>query len=192
MDSVLRKEVPEGRWHVVQVNAKRETWAMQNLQGHGHEVYLPTVRKTVRDVIQRRGRRKSLAPTLAMVPAFPGYLFVFVRAAREWPSILTTHGVKGAISTAASGAPSCVPTREVEALKAAEEKGLNELMSEAELDARLAQLDEGDPCRVQMDGALGWLRAVYAGPVDDERCAVLVSLCGRDSRVPISKARVSA
>lgn len=178
-----------GRWYVLAVNSKRETWAKENLRRNGHEVFLPTLRKTVPAWVQHGGRRRRQGSVIVTWPLFPGYLFVNVRATTEWPSIFTTHGVKSAVG---AGRPGMVRAGVVEALQAAEAAGFNELMSPDELDARLANVEAGDEVRVRMGGVLDELKAIFAGDVDDERCEVLVSLCGCDSRVKVHKARVSA
>lgn len=185
-------EQVEGRWHAVTVSSKRETWALANLRKNGHYGYLPMWRRDVvrHDYVMRKGiRRRIKRQEVVATPLFPGYLFVLVRASHEWPSIYTTHGVKSVVGTADRAAP--VRRGVVEALQAAEAAGFNELMSREALNQRIAALDAGDPIRLTMGGHVDFLEAVYCGEVDDERCEVLVSLCGRDSRVKVEKARVS-
>jgi transcription antitermination factor NusG len=121
---------------------------------------------------------------------FPGYVFVRVRTAQEWSSIFITRGVRSVLGT--RDRPSPVRRGVIEALQLAEAAGLNELMSAQELDARLADVKIGDEVRVEMAGVLGELKAIYCGDVDDDRCEILISMCGRDSRTKVSKARLSA
>lgn len=183
------EEAATPRWHVIAVKAKRETWAAQNLRANGHEVYLPLRLATTMWGIQNGKRVKLAREAIYSTPLFPGYLFVRIQSAKEWASIFTTWGVQSVIGTRER--PAAVRKGVIEGLKATEEKGLIRLETAEELSQRVANMAQGDQVKVAMGGVLGELAAIFDAEVDDERCAVLLSLCGSDSRrVVLDKARV--
>lgn len=185
-------ETAQERWHVVQVKAKHEIWAAQNLRHNGHEVYLPMRRLTETagvGFVQRKGAVKARVEggRIRSLPLFPGYLFVLVRSATEWASIFTTMGVTSVVGTRER--PQAVRKGVVEKLKEAEELGLMAMASVEEINDRLAGVEAGDPVKLLMMGEE--MAAVFGTNIDAERCMVLVSICGRDSRTYVPKALVS-
>lgn len=191
-NQVEEKEL-QGRWYLLTAKPGQETWALQNLRVNDHEAWLPTWRRPVRRAIwiQRRGKRtRTTQVEIESGALFPGYLFVKVHSVSEWPSILSTHGVRRLVGTGAR--PMAVQRGVVELLMAAEVAGLNEYMTVDELDARLLGLEAGDPVTVTLSRGMADLKAIFVEQFDDERAVVLVSLCGCESRVKVSKSRLSA
>jgi transcriptional antiterminator RfaH len=182
-------EMAAQRWYVVRVKGKSETWAAQNLRANRHDVYLPMRRTTLKaGFIMRKGRRVRIErDTISSSPLFPGYLFVRVRHDAEWASIFTTHGVQSVVGVGER--PQAVRKGEVLKLQLAEQLGLMSLASVEAINDRLAGVEEGDPVKVLMLGET--IQAIFGTDIDEERCMVLLSICGRDSRTYVPKALVS-
>lgn len=75
----------EENWLVVQVQPRKEAYATQHLQRQRFRTFLPRLRAT---------RTRARKFESALVPLFPGYLFVGVDASSEnWRAIKGTRGV---------------------------------------------------------------------------------------------------
>jgi transcription antitermination factor NusG len=123
------------RWYVVNTQPNREAGACAQLEAQGFRVFLPRILKTVRHA-------RKLKTVKA--PAFPGYLFVILDAARDrWRSVNGTFGVIRLVM--ANDAPMPTPVGVVETL--------------------LDTMDETGLCRFDRDLAVGQKVKVTVGPL---------------------------
>jgi transcriptional antiterminator RfaH len=183
-------ELKAQRWYVVRVKGKHERWAAQNLKANKHQVYLPMWRRAAKvGFVQRKGqvRGRIEHDAVSSSPLFPGYLFVRVEDEGEWASILTTMGVQSVVGVRERF--TCVRAGEVLKLQLAEKLGLMAMASAEAIHERLAGVEPGDPVKLLMVGEE--MQAIFGTNVDEERCMVLLSICGRDSRIYVPKALVS-
>lgn len=162
------------RWYVVQTQPHAEAKAVAHLNRQGFAAYLPRYLK------RRRHARRT--ETIA-APLFPRYLFVTVDlAAQRWRAIQSTVGVSRLVCSGDRPAP--VPDGIVDALKRREdERGYVTLDQQP--------LAPGDRIRV-LDGVFSDCLGLYVGMTDGERVAVLLDLLGRQVRVVIDSALVTA
>lgn len=166
--SKMGYQVGEARWHLLCVNGRQERLARAYLQRARHEVYLPL------RLIQ--GRDKVYGK-----PLFPGYLFVRVHADAEWRDIFCTPGVAGVYS--AGDRPAALPKAAVAEMRNREEGGFVRLVGDVGGPPVECAYKSGQRVRI------GVLEAIFQERVDGNRCRLLVSLCGADSRpvVPMSQ-----
>lgn len=100
-------------WYAAYTNPRTELRAAERLRAQGYDVFMPTMRKTVRHARQTR---------TIETPLFPRYLFVSLDLSRDrWRSINGTAGVSALVS--ANDRPLPLATGLVEALMAAEAAG---------------------------------------------------------------------
>lgn len=108
MQAHPRPHADETRWYVVQTQPGAESRATAHIERQGFAVFCPRDRKTVRHA------RKH---TVALVPLFPGYLFLRLDVLRQrWRSINGTRGVARLLTH--GDVPSPVPHGVVETLQA--------------------------------------------------------------------------
>jgi transcriptional antiterminator RfaH len=152
------------RWYVLSTQWRQEKLALENLQRQGFEAYLPLHLVEVKP-------KGQPARTISL-PLFPRYLFCQVDlGVTGWRSIYGTRGVQGVLPCETHA--SRVLARLVADIQRREVQGLVAL-TPAQLPCRWAPGD-----RV----SYGVVReAIFCERVDDRRCAILVSLLGRDSR----------
>ena len=92
-------------WVVARTKPQQEGYALKNVVRQGYEAYLPRC-------IEPRTRR--------VAPLFPGYLFV--NAPQRWRWLCSTYGILTVILST-DGAPSQLPSRVIEDIRAREDKG---------------------------------------------------------------------
>lgn len=163
------------RWYVAQTHVHAEAKAIGHLMRQGFEAYLPQYGKT-----RRHARRLEKV----RAPLFPGYLFVALDVARErWRAIRSTVGIRTLICD--GDAPVAVPTGVVDTIRAREnENGLVEVPP-------LVPFDKGDVVRIT-DGPMCDQVGLFDCATDEDRVVVLLTLLGRQVRVPVPSATVSA
>lgn len=163
----------DARWFVISVNKSQERFAANHLRQAGHVTYCP-----LRVIVSRK------AGAVAR-PFFPGYVFANVRADAEWREIFLTPGVKAVVGGGERPRP--LPAGVVREIKSRERNGLLELV---EPDKRECPHQEGDRVKVELGPHGAVVEAIFLGRVDDERCSLLVSLLGTDSRQVAKLSRV--
>ena len=163
----------EGRWFVISVNKNQERFAANHLRQAGHLTYCP-----LRVIVSRK------AGTVAR-PFFPGYVFANVQADADWRDIFLTPGVKAVVGGGERPRP--LPAGVVREIKSRERNGFLELV---EPDKRECPHQEGDRVKVELGPHGAVVEAIFLGRVDDERCSLLVSLLGTDSRQVAKLSRV--
>ncbi len=134
------------RWYVAQTIAKRELFALAELEAQSFHVFCPYVMRTVRHARKARTVKSAF---------FPGYLFVALDLARDrWRSANGTLGVKRLLA-GGDGAPLPAPKGVVEAMQ--------------------GYVDETGACRFDRDLQAGQAVRIIAGPLTDT-LGTLVSL----------------
>jgi transcription antitermination factor NusG len=162
------------RWHVAATAPRKERLALDNLVRQGFCGFLPTLTETRRHARQFR---------TAIVPLFPGYLFVIIDRERPgWRRVNGTRGVERLISD--SDGPVAVAPGVVEALvEACDSRGVVRFGG--------AAMAAGDAVRVvagPFTGALGVLHRLD-GPA---RAQVLLTLLGGAVMVGTAKEWLAA
>jgi transcriptional antiterminator RfaH len=139
--------------------------AERNLARQGYRTFLPQVKETVR----RAGQFKQ-----AVVPLFPGYIFVGLDAWQSWSPINATLGVVRLVSFHRDGAPAEVPGGFIAALHA--RCG----------DQGLVAVDPGPPIGTHVavrEGPFAGHVGLVVGLKSNQRVALLMSLFGQEVTV---------
>lgn len=165
----------EQRWYVVQTQAQRETRAEANLRRQGFHTYLPRYLRT-----RRHARRVEMVAR----PLFPRYMFVAFNAARDsWRSVRSTYGVSDLVAVGTEPVP--VPEGIVEEIRAREgEQGYVQL-------GLPPGVGPGSAVRL-IDSLFSDYRGVLARVADGRRVEVLLEFLGREVRVLVPAASISA
>ena len=163
------------RWYVANTHPKLEKTALENLKRQGFAAYLPRYRK-----VRRHARRVEKIAA----PLFPGYLFISMDvAATRWRAIRSTIGVRHLVCQ--GDAPTPVPEGVVEDIQAHEDQEGLVAVSDP------IPFKKGDVVQIA-DGPLrehtGWFDCVS----DDHRIMVLLTLLGRQIRLPFAAELVRA
>lgn len=163
------------RWYAVHCQPQSERKACFNLERQGYQVYLP-------QYLKRRRHARRLDWVRA--PLFPRYLFVALDDERtRWRPINSTVGVSAIVGWGDTPMP--VPDWVMDEIRSREDKdGLIALG--AGLTFRKG--DEVHIVRGPMADSIGIFDAV----ADHERVVVLLSLMGRQVRVRVPMAAISA
>jgi transcription antitermination factor NusG len=103
---------PRTGWIVATTHSQAERWADANLNRHGYRTYLPLVARRRRVPVLRT------LSTIAIVPLWPGYLFVHHDSRDSWRPIYETPGVKAVIRCGSE--IQWAPEAEISALQATE------------------------------------------------------------------------
>ena len=163
------------RWYVVHTQPHAEGRAEFNLRRQGFATYSP-----------RYLRKRRHARRIEMVarPLFPRYLFVAIDRARDrWRAVHSTFGVSRLIS--AGDEPLSIPDAIVDDIRARESSdGLVAL-------GLPAGMAPGSSVRL-IDGIFADAKGVLERIADDRRVAILLDLLGREVRVFVPPASVSA
>jgi transcriptional antiterminator RfaH len=159
---------PTNRWYVASTHPHAESRALWHLTNQGFGAYLP-----------RYLKRRTHARRTEMVsaPLFPGYLFVDMDvAATRWRAIRSTVGIRHLICR--GDAPVPVPKGVVEDIRARESQDGVVPVPEPPPFARgeAVEVREG-PFRDQV----GFFECVN----DEERIVILLSMLGRQLRIPL-------
>lgn len=163
------------RWYVAHTHPKLERTALDNLRRQGFLAYLPRYPKT---------RRHARRTEKIAAPLFPGYLFISMDiAATRWRAIRSTIGVRHLICQ--GDAPTPVPDGVVEDIQAREgADGLVAVRDPLPFKAGDAVQIAGGPLREHT----GWFECL----TDDHRVMVLLTLLGRQIRLPFAQELVRA
>lgn len=163
------------RWYVVHTQAQGERRAECNLHLQGFTTYLPRYLR-----IRRHARRVDMVAR----PLFPRYLFVALDVARDpWRSIQSTFGVSNLVVIGNN--PISLPDGIIDEIRSREgDEGFVKL-------GLPAGLRPGSPIRL-IDGIFEEHRGIFERLADSHRVAVLLKLLGRDVRVLVPAASVSA
>ena len=153
------------RWYVIQTQPHAEHRAIFHLERQGYAIYCPRVRKVVRHA------RKV---TNALIPLFPGYLFLQLGANQAWRSVNGTFGVIRLIT--AGDAPQAVPLGVVENILAHAGDDGSIVLSES--------LKIGQAVRVT-DGPFADLMGTLERLNSAGRARVLLHLLGRSVSVSL-------
>jgi len=162
------------RWYVVHTQPNAESRAVLNLDRQGFEAYLPRYLKS------RRHARKL---ERVARPLFPRYLFVHLDPDRDrWRSINSTFGVSYLV--AHDSMPIPVPDGIVDAIREREDgKGLVTLDVPAYRPGEKLEILAG-PMAMQV--------GLFQRMSDNERVVLLLDLLGRQVRVTLPSAAVTA
>lgn len=157
----------EGFWIVAKTKSQRERWAAENVSRQGFEHYLPITAQLEQD-------------KLRSVCVFPGYLFVFTSG--RWRSLLSTFGISSLIMQGQQ--PAIMPTREIERLRAREDKdGL--------INFPKFSLKAGDAVRIT-GGAFTEKTGIYESDSSQHRVRILLDFMGRRTSVLVGEEFVEA
>jgi transcriptional antiterminator RfaH len=161
-------------WFVVQTQPRAEAKAKRHLVNQGFVTYMPVYQRRV-----RHARRNELV----LRPLFPGYLFVQIDPElQRWRSINGTVGVRQILTD--GNAPRYVPDRIIEEIVARQdETGTVKLSPPA--------FSPGQAVRV-VDGAFADVSGLFEEMRDETRAVLLISLLGRQVRVNVAAAEVTA
>ncbi len=153
-------------WFLAQLKPNCVSIAERNLKRQGFRTFLPMEEGTVR----RRGRF-----TPALLPLFPGYIFVSLdTAAAQWRAVNSTYGVTKLVSFGAAPAP--VPLDLV-----------SQLMLRCDASGKLLPpklLKPGDQVRITT-GPFAEFVAEVEKIAPDRRVWVLMEIMGGETRVAV-------
>lgn len=170
-----QKQWPQKQWYVVYTHAQSEHLAFEHLKRQGYDAYLP------RHLKRRKHARKV---DWVSAPLFPRYLFVRLDVERErWHAINSTVGV---VSLFTQGMrPAAVPFGVIEDIQEREdEKGMVVLNT-------VDSFKKGDKIRVTAGGLYDQVGQFDCAD-DSERVVVLLNMLGREVRVHLPVATISA
>lgn len=154
------------RWYVASTHPNAEAKALWHLHNQGFRPYLPRYLK------RRRHARKT---EMVATPLFPGYLFVAMDlASTQWRAIRSTVGIRHLICH--GDAPVPVPPGVVEDIRAREDGGVVPMPAPS--------FAKGEPVEV-VDGPLRDQTGFFECVSDNERVIILLTLLGRQFRVPL-------
>jgi transcriptional antiterminator RfaH len=164
-------------WIVVRSKPNCEALARDQLDQQGFETYLPMR-------LAHAVKRPGAAPELSPRPFLPRYLFARVGLQLgDWKRIWSTKGVQSVLGSVAQ--PYGLADWVIERIQTQEDAGFIKMG----LATDSVKFQAGQ--RVRMP-ALEGIEGVFLEQVDERRCAILVSLLGRDSRVAVDLSKLRA
>ncbi len=162
-------------WYAVQTKPRQEAVAEANLQRQGFETYLPMLR-----------RRKLRAGkwVQAVEPLFPRYLFI--RADAREKSLAPVRSTTGVAALVRFGP----------LLRPVPDEVVNYLYQLEDPATHLREDDSwphqpGDAVEV-LEGPFAGLTGVFEMPLGEDRAMLLITLLGRDNRIPVDRNALSA
>lgn len=161
-------------WFVVQTQSRAEAKAKRHLNNQGFSVYLPVYRRRV---------RHSRKNEIVLRPLFPGYLFVQLDLdAQRWRSINGTVGVLRLLTD--GDVPQQLSKRVIDEIRAREDgAGAVKLLPPL--------LKPGQAVRL-VEGPFTDVSGLFEEMRDANRVILLLSLLGRQVRVTVPAAEVTA
>ncbi len=163
------------QWYAVQTRARGEQLTRLNLERQGFEAYLPRY-------LKRRSHARRTVWVKA--PLFPRYLFVRMDAqATAWRVINSTIGAQNIVCF--DGRPAAMPEGIIEAIVAREDD-IGMVHAGPNIPFK-----SGAEVRV-MGGAMAEQVGLFDCAVDEERVYILFNLLGRQVRVKVSCAQLTA
>jgi transcriptional antiterminator RfaH len=161
-------------WFAVQSQAHAEEKAARHLGNQGFKAYLPRYRRRI-----RHARRNMMV----LRPLFPGYLFVNLDPEMcRWRAVNGTIGVREILTN--GDVPLAVPDAIIAEIMAREdETGAVKLAPPSFLRGQTVRL---------LEGPLADMNGLFEEMRDETRAVLLVSLLGRQVRMQVSIAAVTA
>lgn len=164
------------RWYVASTHPHAETRALWHLHNQGFRAYLPSYFK------RRSHARRT---DIVRAPLFPGYLFIDMDVtATRWRSIRSTVGIRQLICRGERPVP--VPEGVVEDIQARETD--DGVVPAPKLPPPFAPGDSVEVREGPFRDQVGFFECVS----DDERIVVLLSMLGRQLRIPLPRHAVRA
>ncbi len=155
-------------WYVVVAVSGQERLARVHLERQGFEVYLP-----MRLHLDRNG-------DLVAKPFLPRHMFVRMDLlATLWRPIISTIGVRKILLS--GDHPMWIDDKLIDRMKDQEEGGFIKV-GDRDNAPIACRFDPGQKVRVK-SGPFEKLEGAFFEPIDENRVAILLSICGRDSRV---------
>lgn len=158
-----------GEWYLLQTHPRQEARAQTHLNNQGFEVFFPQVAEA---------QLKQGKESQRLVPLFPNYLFVRLRAGVDnWSPIRSTRGVLRLV--AFGGRPRPVEEHIITAIQ-----------------QRLAQaappkaLTKGDKLLLQTGEGASAIEAIFQRYAGEERVIVLLNLLQRQQEVSVKLSQV--
>lgn len=163
-------------WYAAYTKPRMELWARSNLWERGVDVYLP---------IYRKRRRHARRVDWVSRPLFPRYLFLKADLSRTGSRALSaTRGLINLVSAGTGTKPTAVTASIINGLKSRENsEGI--ICIEREKTFAL-----GEKLLISEGPFQDW-PAIFQCSSDEERIIVLMNIMGRQTRVRISRERVS-
>jgi transcriptional antiterminator RfaH len=156
----------ERQWYVVRTKARKEDFALQQLERRGVDVFLPRILEYGRDQI---------------APLFPGYLFVHIDLGEQYYRVVWTPGVRSFIAFGA--VPTPVHDSAIRLIAAS--------AGESGVIRPLAPFKRGDRVQIR-SGPLAGLVAVIEQPCSQHgRVKVLLDFLRRGASVEVPVALVN-
>lgn len=158
-------------WIVICTQGGREHIARHHLERQGYTTYLPMC-------VIRRGDR--IVPT----SLFPRYLFVLLDICRDaWRPILSTIGVQAVLMN--GDHPGAIPDNTIEAIRRREEAFVSFAAPEEP-----CPFPSGASVRIKR-GPFTGIDAIFAEPLEKKRCALMLQLLGRETRIELALSDVA-
>lgn len=160
-------------WYLAKTAARREDWAIENLEAQGFEAYMP-----LRLVADRRG-------LVSARPLFPRHVFFRVGpTAAGWRMVFSTRGIQSVYRS--GDHPAIVPTKVIDRCRKEEVEGLIKIGDPKLLAAAKAKpkYHRGERVTIRQ-GSFEGLDAIFLEQVDAGRLLILIKLFGRETRVSL-------
>ena len=163
------------KWFAVHTKPQGEQVASHHLENQGYGVYLPRY-------LKRRSHARRIESVLA--PLFPRYLFVHLDVARaRWRSIHSTIGVHHLVCQGESPVP--VPDSLIAEIRSREDEAGQVVLG------KMFPFKKGDKLKF-VSGPLVDQTGLFDCASDEERVFVLLNVLGREIRVRMPIASVTA
>ncbi len=160
------KEKP---WFVLNIKAKQEALAEQNLKKMGVEVYMPRYYRTV---------KKEKKKTQVISPLFSGYLFARFDLVEYYHKVMYTRGVKSVLGNSTS--IWFIENDKIEEIKKREQEGVVTLKKKNET------FTKGDRVIIDEGSFDGWEGIFQENLPDKERVTILLTM-GFNGKMTVSR-----
>jgi transcription antitermination factor NusG len=185
---LLRRAIdePERKWFALTVAPNSENAVENSVLKAGFEAWAPCKKVEA----ARRVARYKAPRIVKEVPAFPGYVFVFVAPIAEtWSWLRGVDFVSGAVC--GMGGPCPIGIKEINKVKGLIDKGWLDQTVDAKR-RRKAELaiEPGDHVVIE-DGPLALMRGVLEGYIGSRHVRVLTWLFGREALVTLDLAQIA-
>lgn len=161
-------------WYLVYSKPRQETVAKTNLERQGYTVYLPLARHS----------RRRLGKYVETIEAlFPRYLFIHLdQHTDNWRPIRSTLGVTTLVHFGME--PAQVPDRLIEIIRARDDGGGVQILSNAEY-------RPGDPLRI-VEGPMMGYEGIFIAKSGRDRVIMLLELLDKQVRVEVDVLQLEA
>ncbi|MCP3669568.1 MAG: transcription/translation regulatory transformer protein RfaH [Gammaproteobacteria bacterium] len=158
----------QSAWRLVYTKPRQEIEASKQLERQGYTIYLPMLRKRIRQC----GEMVS-----SQVPLFPRYLFIHLtEGLDDWGPIRSTRGVSGLVRFGMKLAH--VPDGFIADIRERE-------MEDGFCCEATPRFKQGDKVRIT-DGPFSDYEAVFQAPHGENRVLILLDLIGKATRVEMA------